>query len=160
MHQAMSKINPSLYPKIVALVMFGDFGTYCPVQLAIVRSDSLRNSTSGNKGTTVKSFFGTANPAFPPPLDQRLKQNCITGDPVSPFPTPFSPSSRLHNKKLNHACSPRSAPTTAPTTTHTSHIAAPTRHTSPTAPPTLPSSSRPAVAEGARHADAAESGGY
>jgi hypothetical protein len=60
-HQAMKRIDASLYPKIVALVMFGDFG---------------------NKGSNVKTPFGGINPDFPPPLAQKLRQNCAPSDPI------------------------------------------------------------------------------
>jgi len=57
----MKTIDASLYPKIVALVMFGDFG---------------------NKGSNVKTPFGSIVPDFPPPLAQRVKQNCYPNDPI------------------------------------------------------------------------------
>jgi hypothetical protein len=60
-HQAMKKIDATLYPKIVALVMFGDFG---------------------NKGSNILTPFGSINPDFPPPLALKLKQNCYPGDPI------------------------------------------------------------------------------
>jgi predicted esterase len=82
MHQAMSKIDSSLYPKIIALVMFGDFGKHRG-KIRYVWTRFIEKFLSGNKGVNVKSIFGTTDPAFPPLLAQRLKQNCITGDPVS-----------------------------------------------------------------------------
>lgn len=61
MHLAGTFIPPSLYPQIIALVMFGD---------------------PGNKGPNAPDLLGTPLPAFPVPLAQKLKENCALGDPV------------------------------------------------------------------------------
>jgi len=61
MHSAAAQLDPSLYPRIVALVMFGD---------------------PGNRGPNVNSPLGGKVPAFPDALAQKLKQNCEKGDPV------------------------------------------------------------------------------
>jgi hypothetical protein len=61
MHSAAAKLDASLYPSIVALVMFGD---------------------PGNKGPGAKSPLGGIVPEFPAPLLQKTKQNCSKGDPV------------------------------------------------------------------------------
>jgi hypothetical protein len=52
------KLDETVIPKIVALVMFGDPGF----------------SASSMQGTTI--------PAFPPALIQRLRENCAPNDPV------------------------------------------------------------------------------
>jgi hypothetical protein len=64
MHFASPSIDPALYPRIVALVMFGD---------------------PGNRGANVVSVLpeGGITPAFPDTLAQKLKENCAAGDPVS-----------------------------------------------------------------------------
>lgn len=64
MHFASPSIGPALYPRIVALVMFGD---------------------PGNRGPNVVSVLpeGGITPTFPGPLAQKLKENCAAGDPVS-----------------------------------------------------------------------------
>jgi hypothetical protein len=64
MHFASPSINPALYPRIIALVMFGD---------------------PGNRGPNVVSVLpeGGITPTFPNPLAQKLKENCAVGDPVS-----------------------------------------------------------------------------
>jgi cutinase len=61
MHQAAAQISPDLYPRIVALVMFGD---------------------PGNKGPSAKSPMGGTVPKFPAPLAGKVKENCAKGDPV------------------------------------------------------------------------------
>jgi hypothetical protein len=77
-HEAMKTIDASLYPKIIALVMFGDFGN----QISPILHHSI-SFYAGNKGSNVKTPFGSITPDFPPPLAQRLRQNCYPGDPVS-----------------------------------------------------------------------------
>lgn len=59
MHVAAPNISTSLYPQIIALVMFGD---------------------PGNAGLN-DTIFGTS-PPFPAALADRLKENCAYGDPV------------------------------------------------------------------------------
>jgi hypothetical protein len=63
-HFASPSIQPSLFPRIVALVMFGD---------------------PGNRGPNVTSPLGDGGitPPFPDALAQKLKENCAIGDPVS-----------------------------------------------------------------------------
>lgn len=61
MHTAAPKIPASLYPRIVAVVMFGD---------------------PGNKGPNTKSPSGGTVPVFPTILGNRLMENCASGDPV------------------------------------------------------------------------------
>jgi hypothetical protein len=63
MHFASPSINPALYPRIVAVVMFGD---------------------PGNRGpnTTFPIGYGGITPVFPDALAQKLKENCAVGDPV------------------------------------------------------------------------------
>jgi hypothetical protein len=59
MHVAAPNISTSLYPQIIALVMFGD----------------------PNNAGLNDSIFGTI-PPFPATLANRLKENCAYGDPV------------------------------------------------------------------------------
>lgn len=61
MHVAAPNISTSLYPQIIALVMFGD---------------------PGNAGQNLTSIFGSAAPPFPATLANRLMENCAFGDPV------------------------------------------------------------------------------
>lgn len=67
MHFASPSIDTALYPKIVALVMFGD---------------------PGNRGPNIVSVLpeGGITPTFPDALAQKLKENCAVGDPVSVIP--------------------------------------------------------------------------
>jgi cutinase len=60
-HDATQKIPKGLWPRIVAVVMFGD---------------------PGNQGPTAKSPMGGLVPVFPEVLAARTKQNCASGDPV------------------------------------------------------------------------------
>lgn len=64
MHFASPSIDAALYPKILALVMFGD---------------------PGNRGVNNVSVLpeGGIIPSFPDALAQKLKENCAAGDPVS-----------------------------------------------------------------------------
>jgi len=66
MHFASPDIDPSLYHRIVALVMFGD---------------------PGNRGPDVVSVLpeGGITPPFPHRLAWKLKENCAVGDPVRNF---------------------------------------------------------------------------
>jgi cutinase len=61
MHDTASKLDASLYSKIIAVVMFGD---------------------PGNKGPEAVSPQGGKVPVFPKDLQEKLKQNCAAGDPV------------------------------------------------------------------------------
>jgi len=61
MHGAAAKINAALYPRIVAIVMFGD---------------------PGNKGPSAVSPLGGPVPVFPAELQSKLKENCAPGDPI------------------------------------------------------------------------------
>jgi hypothetical protein len=61
MHNAATKLSPDLYPRVVAVVLYGD---------------------PGNRGPNVQSPMGGKVPVLPEPLAQRLKQNCAKGDPV------------------------------------------------------------------------------
>jgi len=61
MHGASVKLPTSIFPSIVALVMFGD---------------------PGNRGANVRSPLGGMVPAFPAELAKKLKENCERGDPV------------------------------------------------------------------------------
>jgi hypothetical protein len=60
-HGAAAKLPAALYPRVVALVMFGD---------------------PGNRGPNVASPLGGITPVFPKALEDRVKQNCEKGDPV------------------------------------------------------------------------------
>jgi pimeloyl-ACP methyl ester carboxylesterase len=61
MHSTAVQLPKDLYPRVVALVMFGD---------------------PGNRGPNVQSPMGGKVPPFPVELEQKLKQNCEKGDPV------------------------------------------------------------------------------
>jgi cutinase len=61
MHDAAAKLDPSVFPRIVAVVMFGD---------------------PGNKGPGALSPLGGKVAVFPADLQAKLKENCATGDPV------------------------------------------------------------------------------
>jgi len=61
MHGASAQLSESLYPSIVAIVLFGD---------------------PGNRGSNVKSPLGGTVPPLPPLLASKLKENCEKGDPV------------------------------------------------------------------------------
>jgi cutinase len=61
MHLASRKIPAALYPRIVALVMFGD---------------------PGNRGPNSRSPLGGIVSTFPEELQNKLKENCEKGDPV------------------------------------------------------------------------------
>ena len=62
MHFAASKLPTSVFPRIVALVMYGDPANPGPSLSAPPRIPSV--------------------PAFAAALNQKLKENCATGDPV------------------------------------------------------------------------------
>jgi len=61
MHSAGAQIPPALYPRIIAIVLFGD---------------------PGNRGPNVTSPLGGIIPPFPDELAQKVKENCEKGDPV------------------------------------------------------------------------------
>jgi hypothetical protein len=61
MHGASVQLPASVFPSIVALVMFGD---------------------PGNRGLNARSPLGGIVPAFPADLGKKLKENCEKGDPV------------------------------------------------------------------------------
>jgi len=61
MHGAAVQLPASIFPSIVALVLFGD---------------------PGNRGANVRSPLGGMVPAFPAELEKKVKQNCEKGDPV------------------------------------------------------------------------------
>jgi hypothetical protein len=78
MHNAAAKFDPSLYPKINSMVMFGD-----PGKLTNSSFTYPFNTQSGNKGPAAKSPLNCdPEPVFPPALSQKLKENCEKGDPV------------------------------------------------------------------------------
>lgn len=61
MHSAGTRLPADVFPRIIALVMYGD---------------------PGNRGPNVQSPMGGTVAPFPDPLAQRLRQNCAKGDPV------------------------------------------------------------------------------
>jgi hypothetical protein len=61
MHVAAKGLNPSLFPSIVAITLFGD---------------------PGNRGPNVKSPLGGMVSEFPLGLDNKIRQNCEKGDRV------------------------------------------------------------------------------
>ncbi|KAF2238226.1 carbohydrate esterase family 5 protein [Viridothelium virens] len=60
-HLAISQLDPSYYPAIDAIVVFGD---------------------PGNRGPGQFDPLGSAEPAFPAALANRIKENCAFNDPV------------------------------------------------------------------------------
>ncbi|KAI9696517.1 MAG: condensin complex subunit Cut3 [Bogoriella megaspora] len=60
-HLATSQLDPSYYPAIDAIVVFGD---------------------PGNRGLGAFDPLGTAEPPFPAALSNRVKENCAFNDPV------------------------------------------------------------------------------
>ena len=60
-HLATSQLDPSYYPAIDAIVVFGD---------------------PGNRGPGQFDPLGTAEPPFPAALANRVKENCAFNDPV------------------------------------------------------------------------------
>ena len=85
MHNALLKVESALFPRIVALVMFGDpgwsslFSSSSNIIIWLTLSTSL-----GNKGPKAMSPLNCKNPVpvFAPELAQKLRQNCEKGDPV------------------------------------------------------------------------------
>ena len=61
MHFALGSTPSSLYPSIVAIVLFGD---------------------PGHRGQDAINPLGDTSPAIPPELESKLKQNCAHNDPV------------------------------------------------------------------------------
>jgi cutinase len=61
MHVAAEKLDKSVFPRIVAVVLFGD---------------------PGNRGPKARSPLGGFVKSFPAELENKLKQNCSKGDPV------------------------------------------------------------------------------
>jgi hypothetical protein len=61
MHSAAAKLDPALFERVVALVLYGD---------------------PGNRGPNVKSPLGGTVPPFPEVLANRVQENCAKQDPV------------------------------------------------------------------------------
>lgn len=119
MHFASPSIDQAWYPKIIALVLFGD---------------------PGNRGDHTVSALpvGGTTPTFPDALARKLKQNCAVGDPVSTILT------IIHTSYLEFTdtVSTRSAPTTEQQLTPISPTQTSVPHSSVIALPTSRSSSK------------------
>jgi cutinase len=74
---ASKRIAKELYPKIIALVMYGDGGFKGNSPTTFSDLPPLFTSDSAPKGSPM-AIFGK----FPDALEEKLLQNCAAGDPV------------------------------------------------------------------------------
>lgn len=74
---ASKRIAKELYPKIIALVMYGDGGFKGNSPSTFSDLGPLFTGGSASKGSPME-IFGT----FPDALEEKLLQNCAPGDPV------------------------------------------------------------------------------